>query len=516
RDKATNLETPAAAKTFTYDVTGPVSSGTAPADGGDLNDLPTISGTASDTVGLTVAELQVSSGPLYTTRWNGATWVSTDAWVTAAGTATLTWPRPNPTFWQDFGTYRVAARARDFAGNLSLGVTSTFDFDVSPGTATVSPPPAHLAYRNALATISGTAADAFVGLSQVEVNVKRNSDGYFWGGGTGWGAGVAWVTRDGGTPAAWSLTMPATAWTDAASYAIRARAKDLAENVQAAWVVGSSSVSFTFDNVPPASSVTTPGSVTWVSALPTISGTAADSVGISTVQVLIKRAAGYWDGTNFNLGEKWRDAAGATAWSYPAGADTIPPWTNGLDYELRSKATDYAGNPSVVYSTRTFRFDNEVPASSATAPALENAYAGLSTISGTSNDAYSGVNQVELSARNLHTGKYWDGFSGFQSGVETFFVAPTTNPWTYADISGAFYTSGHKYLVRTGARDNSAPANIQTGLLPSVTFTWDTSAPLSAVTTPQNGLFYKPLSVLGGTAADKPDIISSTGTNNAG
>ncbi len=130
-DYVSNVETPGAGHTFTFDAASPSSSVSVPANGAYYSSLGTISGTASDSggSGVSLVEVRILSGAL---NWNGSNWVAGETWLPVSGTTNWSCSTGLPT-WQSGSSYTVRSRATDLASNVETpGTGNTFGFDTDP------------------------------------------------------------------------------------------------------------------------------------------------------------------------------------------------------------------------------------------------------------------------------------------------------------------------------------------------------------------------------------------------
>lgn len=100
--------------TFTVDDTKPSGGVDSPTDGADLNEHPTIEGTASDDTGVDSVELTIQNDA--GDYWNGGSWVTSETTVPASGTNSWTYDTGNTGISTD-GTYEVSIQVTDTAGN---------------------------------------------------------------------------------------------------------------------------------------------------------------------------------------------------------------------------------------------------------------------------------------------------------------------------------------------------------------------------------------------------------------
>jgi len=232
-----------------------------------------------------------------------------------------------------------------FAFSLLLGASGAaapaFAQDLfPPAVAVVSP--ADGSYRNSLPTLSGTAFDSS-GIAEVQLQIKRLSDGHYWNG-VEFSATPLWVSAS-VSSLTWSIAdLPP--WVNGASYAVYARALDLASN----WSVVYATSAFVYDTGAPLSVVTLPANESDVLDFSLgVRGTAWDTESFTAlVWAQITRASDsrHWNGaiSQWTDAEAWNLAVGSAAWAYtglPEGSLTY-----GSRYFAESRSSDLAGNLS--------------------------------------------------------------------------------------------------------------------------------------------------------------------------
>jgi hypothetical protein len=289
---------------FTYDTQFATSVVVVPVNGDYYNattkPLPVISGTAVDeTLGNRVA----SVGYSIKENGSGLYWDVGSSTFNAGGELFNALSFSNPNVWtsthpplQDGLVYAVRTRATDLAGNVeTLGTAKTFTFDISSPTARVTWPTLG-SQVSTLPYISGTVIDntGIAGLQTVELAIQVDT-GAWYNDGTG-AFDVAGpehfftaVTTNSFTT--WFAT--GIPFVDGHVYGIKARATDKATNVQTVFATNISTLTFTFDNVPPVTLIQAPvgePTVPRVNSLPVISGTASDTLNssINIVQLRIR------------------------------------------------------------------------------------------------------------------------------------------------------------------------------------------------------------------------------------
>jgi alpha-tubulin suppressor-like RCC1 family protein len=117
------------------------------------------------------------------------------------------------------------------------------------------------------------------------------------------------------------------------------------------------------DTVLPTSAISSPineGKYNATSWPGSASGTASDATaGLSKVELTLKRNDNkYFNGTSWVDGEQWVTATGTTSWSY-----TLNPanFTDGATYTLSARATDNANNVQTEISSVSFTYDEATP-----------------------------------------------------------------------------------------------------------------------------------------------------------
>jgi hypothetical protein len=271
--------------------------------------------------------------------------------------------------------------------------------------------------------------------------------------------------------------------TTAGTFSVTARASDgvlLSAPQTFTWTVTAAP---TVDTTPPSVSINSPtsnSSYTALSSTLAVSGTAADSVGVTAVT---------WTSDRGGSGT----AAGTTSWSVPSIA--LESGTN----IITIRARDAAGNQGTDALTVTYSpADTTAPTVSITSPTNQSTFATTSssvTIGGTSADNV-GVTQVTWTNDR--------GGSGAASG---------TTSWSLIGIP--LQTGANVLTVR--ARD--AAGNQGTDVLTVTHDFGDTSAPTVSILGPTEGSTYTTTSsvvTLGGNAFDNLGITAVTWTNDRG
>lgn len=332
----------------------PVVSMTAPSAGASVSGTVTVSATASDNVGVSSVQFLldgVSLGSADTASPYAISWTTTGI---------------------SNGSHVLSAVARDAAGNVatSSGITVT----VSNQTGDTTAPTVSLSAPSSGATVTGTvtvsaSASDNVGVTSVQFTLD----------------GVNLGSADTSSP--YSISWTTTSATNG-SHVLRAIARDAAGNVTTS---GSRTVtvSNSADTTLPSVSMSAPSSGATVSGTVTVSASASDNVGVTSVQFTL-------DGVN--LGSADTAAPWSISWNTTAVA-------NGSRV-LRAIARDAAGNTRTS-SGRTVTVNNSTPDTTApnvalTAPASGATVGGVVTVAATASDNVGVVGvQFMLNGQNI-------------------------------------------------------------------------------------------------------------------
>ncbi|HNT98264.1 MAG TPA: hypothetical protein PKK31_08375, partial [Elusimicrobiales bacterium] len=288
--------------------------------------------------------------------------------------------------------YSVHAKSSDTAGNFSVAYSSfVWDADRPVSVTTL---PASGSYVNAASFntegLSGTAYDPVYAdyaqhgvqacVDRMDIGIRRLSDGRWWSQALyefNIGPQVEpyfdpsiniVVTGSCTASAGWAYrTILASVLDQGASYYAVARASDTSGLLETDFLTGGST--FTYDNVPPTGSVGVPVAGAYYSSLPSLSGSSADDILLSTVSLSIRLAGGNWyvPGSGFVSGtQNWFKAQGTpSAWTYGFG---VQPWSSGSEYIVYSSATDMASNAQAAVSSASFHYDLHAPTAALVSP----------------------------------------------------------------------------------------------------------------------------------------------------
>ncbi|KAF0127252.1 MAG: hypothetical protein FD189_320, partial [Elusimicrobia bacterium] len=503
-DKAGNLGF-AAEKNFTMDRSSPTARLLIPvdADNSGMRSLPAISGTAADNHRNNAVQVAIQ-------KWAGATLVWYDGagftltqtnpnWITVSGANGFLSPDATSWIYAPAGLdasfesgYRhlLLSRAADVAGNIqdafTVGVSSmVIKIDKNPPTSSIVNPldnadgvsgrykPSEVG-QFPYNQLRGTAVDnpaalpAGVSAAQIRLSYLLSGDTWYWTG-TAFSSGTAAETIA-WRGAAMSGTGPVWNWDYTTSiawpavdreYLVEARSMDnsrLSDDTgDGSWEPAPYPARrFIVDNTPPSVAITTPTEL-GLDLATDIRGTAnADLAGHNRTEVRISTGTGadtrYWTGSAWTTApETWiySTKLGPASWYYTVSPALLVEKTT---YTVNARALDYAGNYSVVYSTRDFL--NQRPVTRILVP-MAAAYNSLPDISGTAADN-TRVAAVRFTIYNVSQGRYYDPSQGppWVTGVEGSapWVPPQTTiyqssaAWTY-NIQNSSWTSGASYRV---------------------------------------------------------------------
>ncbi|MHB0996960.1 MAG: RHS repeat domain-containing protein, partial [Elusimicrobiales bacterium] len=424
------------------------------------------------------------------------------------------------------GTTNKAQTSNDsgatWADSLARDYIVRFPVDTTPPTQAVLAPVDNGIYNaSALSAITGTVSDGIYNVrksSAVALKIQRLTSGFgaYWTGSV-WQLGEAWVYVS--TPNAltnFNWTYPTAGWLEHdRQYRVVAKAYDSVTNESLAW----STVTFTADNYQPATpgpeepnSLTAyPGPGVYFDQLTSVSGTAKDNVYHGAVQVVQYSAKNlssnlWWGGAAFNqAGETWLTTDSLVydppnlKYDWSSGIAIMnSQFQSNVPYAIYSKARDYTAYPSenieAVFSTSTATCDRAEPVSITTTPVNGSRRNSLTRIEGTAWDQTSGLDLVETRIKRNSDGKYWNsGGLAFNIDYATAawftvlsgaVLGGNTTTWAYA-IADAAWTNGVSYDINSRARDRvSIPAAHYENAWSTVAFTYDTAAPVPAVTDP--------------------------------
>jgi hypothetical protein len=433
-----------ASSSFTYDTTAPPT--------------PTIGGGPASPTTATTASFTLADAESPTTLF-----CTLDAGSAAACTSPVSYSALGT------GNHTLSVVAMDPAGNTSAAASKAWVVDVTAPTATVTFPVNGSPYNATTYTagctagtgdICGTTADVGTSVTSVQVSIQSSNGMYYAGGNfpSGFSSATEVFRPFSGTNAAWTVALPSTALSDTFSYTVRVRVTDLVGNT-------STKVStFSFDTTAPTA--------------PTVAG----GPGTPTTTTSATFTVTHTDNTvTFTC-----TLDGVTA------ACVSPVTYTGLlsgPHTFLAKAVDQAGNSSPASQTIGWTVDTTPPTAVVTFPVNGSFHnqtrynagctAGTGDICGTTADAHTTVNSVQVSIR-AGAGNYYDG-STFGSATEvlrSIVVGSTFASWRVA-LPATALTDGTTYTIKVYVTDTVGNASTTAS-----SFTYDTTVPTaSAVTT---------------------------------
>lgn len=326
-------------------------------------------------------------------------------------------------------------------------------------------------------------------VSSVTLSIRRNTDFFYWNGGTwvnfpvqlstilsGNPAGVVTWVRRSGLPSGSNLIN--------ASYTLSATVSNNAG------VTDTNSINVALgvpDHTPPVVKINTPTALTPYNIFPIIKGVANDrprGTGLSRIVVTIQRNSDglYWDGSVFSFSRAFLPTTTSPK-PMPGSSETVnwtcndvPPSNVLRDgtYQIIARAYDIAGN--YAGSTIFIYIDQQAPTIAFTTPLNGATVNGLSLIRGTMQDNVggSGIKQVRLSIRRDIDGKYWNGTT-FTTGLTNLpailsgkifayrgsFPKSQLTQSTYTLTATAYDKAGNQAVTATTvAIDRTPPADV--------------------------------------------------------
>jgi chitinase len=374
------------------DNTAPTTALTDP--GTPLTGTESLTGTASD-AGSGLASLNIQ----YRLS-SGGSWTDVCQRTTSPATCSLN----TATLGDEL--YDLRTLATDAAGNTSTSVVSNRRVDnTAPTVAVVAPPSA----VRGTVTLQSTSSDGTgTGITQIKYQFRPAST-------------ATWIDACTTTSSPFTCSGDTTTIPDGV-YDVRAIATD-----GAGFTTTSASISGRVDNTAPTSAtLTNPGSP--LSGSVTLSGTASDAgSGIASVRVEYAPAGT----TTWQTACTDSTAPYSCSWATTGAADGL--------YDLRSVATDLAGNTLASAVVTSRRVDNTSPTVSLTNPA--SPLRGTVSLGATASDGGSGVASVR--------------FQSSPAGADTWTTLCTDTSSSYACSWNTTTTAEGSYDLRAIATDNA-------------------------------------------------------------
>ncbi len=515
--------------TFTYNATPPTNNIDYPVSGHTYgsNWTGTLAGNAAANGTLTIAASSASAGTLTagsgvsiidTTAskyYNGSSFVAgTGPYFNATAGSTSAWTYPLATGKLTAGhSYTVTVQTIDSGTNTTTSAASTFVYDTTAPTASITYPAASTTYgTNWTGTITGTATagtsgatipasaaaggtlSAGSGVSIIDTTASTHYNGTSFVSGTG-----AYFNATGGSTSAWTYPLVTGKLTSGHSYSVTVKTIDSAGNSTT-----SASVSFGFDTRPPVVAVMVPvsGATYGANWSGSVSGTAtpwgALTMPSGSTTVTIENSLGYYfNGTTFATQTPTSVATtGTSSWSLALASSKL---VSGESYTVTATSTDSGANIGISPSV-TFTYNATPPTNNIDYPVSGHTYgsnwtgtlAGNAAANGTLTIAASSASAGTLTAGSgvsiidTTASKYYNG-SSFVAGTGPYFnaTAGSTSAWTYPLATGKL-TAGHSYTVTVQTIDSGT----NTTTSAASTFVYDTTAPTASITYPAASTTY--------------------------
>jgi hypothetical protein len=400
-DTVNNAATSSTVTVNITDQTAPTVSLTSPTNNAFIRGSVTVGATATDNVGVAGVQFKL----------DGTNLQAEDT----TSPYQITWDTNSATN----GSHTLSATARDAAGNTTVS-TITVTVDNTAPTASMTAPASGAHVRGTI-NVSASANDN-IGVTSVQFKLD----------GANLGSAV--------TSSPYTTTWNTTTAVNGSTHTLSSVASDAAGNT-----ITTTNVTVTVDNQAPTVSVTSPSAGSFVSGTTvTVSGTASDSVGVTSVQFKLDGA---------NLGSALTASPYSVVWNTTTA-------TNG-SHTLTAVATDAAGN-TTTSSAVTLTVDNVAPTVSITAPTSGSTVFGTTTVSASASDnsGGAGIARVEF---------YVDSVLKATDASLPYSFAWDTVPYTFGS---------HSLMAK--AYDNASPNNTANSAAISVNVDNTDSTPPSA------------------------------------
>ncbi|MCK5582927.1 MAG: hypothetical protein KAI33_04015, partial [Elusimicrobiales bacterium] len=458
---------------------------------------------------------------------------------------------PNGINFIDGNTYEINARALDKADNYDLTYsTESFTYDIYKPTGTIEQLSGAVAdtHQKAINPIAGSGFDgpsigfsglALIGDSGSMLRILEKETGNWWDSINGAfnisDGDTAWFKANTGTSESFEYSHADlnSELVNGNNYLIQYKGKDKSlpvnegpssDGTDSIFTVAKDSVSFIADKVAPVSRVSAPVDNSKMKAMSQISGTAQDILsGIDVkgqIEISIQEISpgnAYWTGvvpgtftaaseTFYSLDDAtFNSSYDGLNWNFDS-----PELRDQYTYRIRVRARDNAapgGNTEVDISSVAFTYDFKDPSAAITYPAPASKLKALALVSGTAYEDFE-IKSASVSFQDIDSTFYYDpGTLDFDSGVPKWLTADIVGSgpnYTWSVTAPSLHDSS-RYDIRVIAEDiaeNVMPAPTAT------TITYDTTEPLSGVSTPASGDFLNNLVSVTGVSSD-PNVHSS-------
>ncbi len=227
-DKVLNIEVPGTGITIWLDLEIPNSTINQPINNSYLNSLDSISGTATDTGGSDLKNIEISiQQTIDSGYWTGTSWDSTETWLTVSGTTAWSYDT-NQVTWSSGDKYTLRTKAMDNVNNTeSPNNYVEFYFDNEPPSSEIEAPGNDI-WLTEITAISGSASDTGGSeIALVDIYIKQTDNNKYWDS-TVWTSKVTWLTVNG--IETWSFDTNDVLWITDKEYQIQSHTIDNAGN----------------------------------------------------------------------------------------------------------------------------------------------------------------------------------------------------------------------------------------------------------------------------------------------
>ncbi|MDA3793473.1 MAG: hypothetical protein PF545_07480, partial [Elusimicrobia bacterium] len=544
-------------KSNIYVLEKPVSSIGHPSNSLHTNSINLSSGTVSvhsqTYADISDVEIRMNAvtGPEAGNDFDGSVWVAPSEWLTAGfSNSAGTWTYTNMPTWSSIidsnggVELRIYSKVYDTLYGTQTGSSyNTLYYDSGKPESTIDAPIS--GNHDSITLIQGTSWDPgdWSSISRTDIAIKVIATGttYYWKYDAYPSSGdwqdtqsAIWKSRPGGTN--WNWDSSNVTWKEQMQHTIYSKAVDAAGNAEAPVTA----TNITYDTNKPDSAITTPADTDIKNSVTSIEGTSSDGQGIKYVKVYLQKdpgaaipEAGYYYDWSVSA---WAAAPGDSKWKGVSPDDSYwgdltedwtvsvgTPWEEEIDYYIRSRSSDTAGNLQDSFNDTVFTYDITAPTSTVVDPLtgddknwdIANWNSDEKNVMGTAMDV-NGINNVELMVKR-ESGYYWDG-GGWESDITVVdWITPSTSDnYQNWKTTGIAWASGERHLVWMRIVDEATNKTVyssedvtpNTGEIENnnnwiMRFRYDKSTPTVSVTEPVKGeyLNYKK-STFTGTSVD--------------
>ena len=424
--------------------------------------LSTINGTATN-MGLGIDRVNITIQNASTEKyWNGAAWKSSKQWLitTLSYHPMITWTYNSGTIgWSNKGSYYVNATAVDNATHVGVSVSSRFFYDSEAPTVAIALNNSRKYYtegENIRIFVNFTEDESGIKESSIFVNISTN------------GVGLYVITpsnflvKTDNTHWYYNLVVPSG---HDGKMNISVRAKD---NVSQSLSGMTWNNAKTFDTIAPSVTIGYNKSASYFRSgnrLKVYANFSEGNSGMDESTIRINISTQGDDSVDWTTMARTSNTRWTYSWILPAGSEN-----DGL-ITVHINASDNATNILVGGASAVKFIDNTAPIGNITQYGYYNA--SFVNITGTANDAGSGLSRVTITIYNMTNGSYWDGV--VWRVLPHHFVVNGSASWYFSNgLLFPFFTNGTIYRLNLIANDSIGNSNTTAD---SNTFVYDTWAP---------------------------------------